>query len=149
MCAPICKLLPAGASGLDFGSGPGPTLSVMFSERGYKMRIYDQFYADDRSVWQEYYDFITATEVVEHLRDPHFELNRLWHHVKPGGVLGLMTKMVTDSDAFSRWHYKNDPTHICFFSVTTFMWLAQYWGAAVEFYDNDVVTFFKHDEVSC
>ena len=36
------KLLP-GSFGLDFGSGPGPTLSVMFEEVGHNLSIYDYF----------------------------------------------------------------------------------------------------------
>ena len=38
----IPKLLPGG-KGLDFGSGPGPTLSVMLEEAGFPMDIYDLY----------------------------------------------------------------------------------------------------------
>ena len=140
---PMQAMLSAGAHGLDFGSGPGPTLSLMFEEAGCPMMIFDHFYANDTSVWAHSYDFISATEVVEHLHHPRFELERLWRHLKPGGVLGLMTKMVRDAAAFSQWHYKNDPTHVCFFSSHTFEWLAHYWQADIEFIGVDVVIFRK------
>jgi hypothetical protein len=143
---PMCQRLPTGSVGLDFGSGPGPTLSVMFEEAGYPMHIYDAFYAPDRSVFERTYDFITATEVVEHLHDPGGELARLWSALRPGGLLGLMTKQVIDRKAFSRWHYKNDPTHVCFFSRTTFQWLARQWGAGLTFEGSDVVIFEKHTQ---
>ncbi|OQY19183.1 MAG: methyltransferase [Desulfobacteraceae bacterium 4572_35.1] len=140
---PLSSRLPPEKHGLDFGSGPGPTLSLMFSEVGHDMTIYDHYYAKDSRVWQKTYDFISTTEVVEHLYHPRFELERLWSHLSSGGLLGVMTKMVRDVDAFSRWHYKNDPTHVCFYAPQTFMWLADHWGAQLEFIGDDVVIFAK------
>jgi hypothetical protein len=54
-----------------------------------------------------------------------------------------MTKLVIDRDAFATWHYKNDPTHVCFFSVDTFHWLADLWRAKIEFIGNDVIILEK------
>jgi len=67
---PMEKCLARGSCGLDFGSGPGPTLSVMFEEAGHTMTLYDRFYAPDETVFNKEYDFITTSEVVEHLSDP-------------------------------------------------------------------------------
>ena len=136
---PLASRLEPESRGLDFGSGPGPTLSVMFEEAGYRMAIYDPFYAPDRSVLDERYDFVTASEVVEHLHRPRRVLDRLWSLLRPGGILGIMTKRVLDRDAFSRWHYKNDPTHVCFFSLETFEWLAEHWQAELTVCGADVV----------
>jgi len=140
---PLMAKLTIGMSGLDFGSGPGPTLSVMLEESGFDMAIYDIFYANDKAVLQIDYDFITATEVVEHLSKPGEVLENLWLKIKPGGWLGIMTKMVLDQAAFGRWHYKNDQTHICFYSRETFHYLGQYWGALVQFPADDVVLMQK------
>lgn len=140
---PVCREIAPGGSGLDFGSGPGPTLSVMFEDAGYRTRIYDPFYAPDPSVFDRAYDFITATEVAEHLHDPGRELERLWGCLRPGGLLGVMTKLVIDREAFSTWHYKNDPTHVCFFSRETFRWLAGKWSAALTFHGSDVILMKK------
>lgn len=137
--------LAPGSHGLDFGSGPGPTLSLMFEEIGHSMAIYDYFYAKDSSVLQGQYDFITATEVLEHLHDPGKELDRLWTLLKPDGYLGVMTRLVPDREAFTRWYYKNDPTHVCFFSPPTFQWLAGRWRAEVAFAAKDVILFYKKD----
>jgi hypothetical protein len=145
LCAPLVAQVPPHSRGLDFGSGPGPTLALMLAERGHSVAIYDYFYAPDPTVWDERYDFITATEVVEHLHHPGVELERLWFHLKPGGTLGIMTKMVQDVEAFATWHYKNDPTHVSFFSVLTFKWLAQQWRAKINFFAADVVIFTKQD----
>jgi SAM-dependent methyltransferase len=140
---PVSERLAPGSSGLDFGSGPGPTLSVMFEEAGHSMGLFDVFYSPDMSAFERQYDFITATEVLEHLHKPHEELQRLWTCLKPDGLLGIMTKRVTDRKAFSKWHYKNDPTHVCFFSTQTFQWWAAHWGARLTVVDDDVVLLEK------
>jgi len=145
LAEPLASRLTAGARGLDFGSGPGPTLSLMLAERGFATAIYDPYYAADPSVLTSGFDFVTATEVVEHLAHPGRELNRLWSLIRPGGWLGLMTKLVLEVDAFARWHYKNDPTHICFFSRETFLWLGRQWGASPEFVGSDVILMQKAD----
>ena len=136
------KLKPA-SHGLDFGCGSGPTLSVMFEEAGHRMSLFDPFYAPNKDALSGQYDFITATEVVEHLHDPAADLARLWTLLKPGGWLGIMTKLALDRAAFSRWHYKNDPTHVCFFSRATMDWLANQWQAELWQIGKDVLLFKK------
>lgn len=143
LAQPLLEQLPPGSRGLDFGSGPGPTLSKMLARAGLPTAIYDPFYCDDSLVWNQNYDFITASEVVEHLRRPHFELSRLWSLLRPGGILGVMTKRVIDRQRFSTWHYKNDPTHIAYFSETTFRWLADSWNADLQILEPDVVLLRK------
>jgi len=143
LVTPLLARLPNKSCGLDFGSGPGPTLSVMLEDQGHSMNVYDLYYARDEAVLGQSYDFITSTEVVEHLANPKLELERLWSLIEPGGYLGLMTKLVADQKSFSSWHYKNDPTHISFFSKATFNYLARQWGAKVEFIGNDVIIFQK------
>ena len=107
------------------------------------MVIYDPFYASDTSVLNQAFDFITATEVVEHLSQPGQVLARLVAQLAPGGYLGLMTKRVSSSDAFTRWHYISDPTHISFFSEETFRWWAQKNSLVVEFPGPDTVILHK------
>ncbi|MCP4603193.1 MAG: class I SAM-dependent methyltransferase [Proteobacteria bacterium] len=143
ICDPITSKLPAGSRGLDFGSGPGPTLSVMFEELGYPMAVYDPFFAVDESVLEIEYDFVTATEVVEHFRNPSQSLDRMWRCVRPGGYLGIMTKLLIDKKAFTTWHYKNDDTHICFFSKETFHWLSKRWQTKPVFLEKDITIFHK------
>lgn len=129
--------------GLDFGSGPGPTLSVMFEEQGYKMNIYDSFYQKDPSVFELKYDFITATEVIEHLFDPLFELDRIWSCLKLGGYFGIMTKRLPEKIEFQDWHYKNDDTHIAFYSKKTFSWIGRRWDSPPKFIGKDVTIYQK------
>jgi hypothetical protein len=146
---PMLRRIDPNCHGLDFGSGPGPTLSVMLAEAGHRMAIYDIFYADEGSVLERQYDFITTTEVVEHLRTPRQTLETVWSCLKPGGTLGIMTKLVIDPPSsgephpFVTWHYKNDPTHICFYSAATFEWIADWLDAKLEFIEQDVIILEK------
>lgn len=143
MFLPMQHRLKAESYGLDFGSGPGPTLSVMFEEAGHRMAIYDHFYAPALSIFEKSYDFITATEVVEHLHHPGFELERLWSLLNPDGILGVMTHLVPESTPFTDWYYLKDPTHVCFFSESTCEWLAEHWQAQLTFSGKTVMLFHK------
>ncbi len=143
MFRPMNERIEPGSYGLDFGSGPGPALHVMFEEAGHSVELFDLYYANDPSVFDKQYDFITSTETVEHLREPRKELDRLWACLKAGGWLGIMTKRVSSREAFRSWHYKNDDTHIIFFSADTFKWMGKRWGTTPEFEGDDVVLFNK------
>ena len=134
--------------GLDFGCGPSPVLAEMFAEAGFAMKVFDLYYANNPDVIDvekhgESYDFITTTEVVEHLVDPRTVLNNLLALLRHGGMLGIMTKQVGDRDSFKNWHYIRDRTHISFFSRETFEWLAARTGCRVEFVGADVVLLRK------
>ncbi|WP_075185166.1 class I SAM-dependent methyltransferase [Teredinibacter haidensis] len=143
LVAPMLKFLTVHDKGLDFGCGPGPTLSVMFEEEGIDVVNYDQFYALDRTLLQSTYNFITATEVVEHLRNPGVELLALWDILESGGYFGVMTKLVIDQESFSSWHYKNDPTHISFFTHDTLKHLETTWNATLTVVAPDSFIFRK------
>ncbi|MCQ8105727.1 class I SAM-dependent methyltransferase [Methylomonas sp. SURF-2] len=145
LAEPLLERLPASANGLDYGCGPGPLLARMFNEHGHVMRVFDPIYANRPDTLQNRYDFVTCTEVVEHFRQPRREFQRLFGLLKPKGHLGIMTKLVLDADAFSRWHYKNDPTHIGFYSADTMAWLAESYRCRLEFIGKDVIIFTPSD----
>lgn len=140
---PVKQRVPPGSSGLDFGSGPGPTLSVMLNEMGLKTVNYDPIYCKNEAVWEKTYDFITASEVAEHLHRPRFEINRLWFALRPGGILAIMTKRVRGQQMFKAWHYKRDPTHVIFFHEKTFRWLSRHLDCQLHIAGDDVVLLRK------
>lgn len=140
---PMNMRIPENSFGLDFGSGPGPTLNLMFEEAGHSVKIFDSFYHRDNSVFDEQYDFITTSETAEHLFDPLTEFDRLWNCLNPGGYLGVMTSQVPKTEKFSNWHYKNDDTHVSFYSEETFRWMAERWEAELEIINDSVVIFKK------
>ncbi len=132
LAEPVLERVRPGAVGLDFGSGPGPTLGPMLEEHGLRMSLYDPFYAPDQTVWQRQYDVITASEVVEHLRHPRVELDRLFGALAPHGLLAVMTQWAEPREWFVHSRYIRDPTHVCFFSPATCRWIASHWRATLE-----------------
>lgn len=139
----VLSRVPPPASGLDFGCGPGPALIAMGREAGYQMAGYDKFYADLPDLLTRQYDFITSTEVIEHIADPRAALDVLWGCLKPGGILVLQTQRVLDDDRFKTWRYRHDSTHIVFFAEASFRALAIRWQADVLFPHGDVVVITK------
>ena len=140
---PLLKKLTPGMRGLDFGCGPGPALANMLLDAGMDMAVYDPaFWPDERWLAQSY-DFITCTEVAEHLHAPRAVLERLWACLEPGGWLGIMTGLLDDAPAFGTWHYRRDPTHVCFFSRRTFAVWAESAGGLCEYPGRNVVLIQK------
>ena len=140
---PLTERLPPGAEGLDFGCGPGPALAGMLEEAGFAMALYDPFFHPDMASLDRTYDFITCTEVVEHLYEPAEVFSLLDRLLRPGGWLGIMTCFQTDDERFDNWHYRRDPTHVVFYRQATFEWLARKYGWALEVPVKDVVLLRK------
>ena len=154
LATPLLQRLTPGSEGLDFGCGPGPTLATMLREADHRVALHDVFFHPNPSAFERQYDFITATEVLEHLHRPRETLERMWRCLKPGGWLGIMTRRLPKQAHFDRWHYRRDPTHVMFFAAATFRWLAERWGAEIELIGEDVVIFRSEnlpslDKASC
>jgi len=128
LARPLIEKLAPGASGLDFGCGPGPALAAMFEESGFRMTIYDPFYAPDQNALAQNYDFITLTEVAEHLHHPGKVFHQLDQMLNPGGWLAVMTQLGEDDAHFASWYYRRDPTHVAFYRRATFAHLCQIYG---------------------
>ncbi len=139
---PLESKLNPGACGLDFGCGPGPALSRMFEEAGYPCAIYDLHYANHPEVLEKQYDFLSCSETIEHMYRPREEFKRFLTLLKPGGWIGIMTQLFDEAPVgFGKWHYKDDDTHVCFFSKTSFQWLAEQYELTAEFHPRGVVLF--------
>lgn len=138
---PLKSRLKVNSKGLDFGSGPGPTLSIMFEEIGFDMDIYDPYFAENIFVFSKKYDFITLTEVAEHLTNPHREFSRLISMLNESGFLGIMTNELDEKSDFGSWYYRKDPTHISFFSRDTYDWIAENWALKIVYKARNVVIF--------
>lgn len=130
---PLAARLPAGAEGLDFGSGPCPVLSLLLAGRGFRMSQYDPLYAPEPAALNRRYDFVACSETVEHFTNPARDLDIMLSLVREGGWIGIMTGMVAPGTDFARWRYANDITHVCFYTQGTFEWWAARRHVAVEF----------------
>ncbi len=122
---------------LEFGSGPGPVLAELLRRKGLKVDIYDKYFAPKKVYDAKTYDLITSTEVLEHIDNPKEIFDFFAKHLKVGAYLSIMTQFHTnDAKEFSKWWYKNDPTHICFFTPHTFEVLAKMSGFEVLKHDG-------------
>lgn len=143
LATPLQQRLKPGMRGLDYGAGPGPTLSVMLEERGFPMTLYDPYYAPQSRVLDDEYDFVTCTETAEHFFQPAREFDRLATLLKPGGWLGLMTMRRNPALPFADWHYIRDPTHVCFYDDVTLHWIADHYHWQLEIISKSVALFYK------
>jgi len=132
LAEPMMERLRPGARGLDFGCGPTPVLSEMLTAAGFPCAVYDPFFAPDDALLDQQYDFITCSEVVEHVHDPAGTFGVLRRMLARGGVLGVMTTFHPGRDAFTDWWYRRDPTHVCFYNEATMQWIAERFGWAME-----------------
>lgn len=140
---PLIKRLGSPKEGLDFGCGTGPALAQMLEDAGHKVSLYDPFFYPDASLLDKKYDFVSCTEVLEHLHFPVRELNLLDGLLKPGAVLAVMTCFQDDDAMFARWHYRRDPTHVVFYKEETLRYIAQSFNWTVEIPVKDVAFFTK------
>lgn len=105
---------------LDFGSGPNPVFQVLLQKEGYKVTIYDYFYAPSLDYQLKTYDLISTIEVVEHLQDPLPIFKHFKDLLKPGGYLSIMTLFhFNDFSSFKDWFYIRDVTHVSFYTSKT------------------------------
>jgi len=128
---------------IDYGCGPTPVLAAMLESYDISVARYDPFFFPDKQVLAACYDIITCTEAIEHFHQPYLEWRNWLAMLKPNGVIAIMTKRVISQERFAQWHYKNDPTHVCFFSEATFRFLAKRDGFSLQFPSNDVVLMKK------
>jgi hypothetical protein len=147
VATPLIDRLDPGMKGLDVGSGPGPTLSVMLTERGFPTAIWDPFFAPERAPLEKTWDFVTCTETVEHFHEPARDWSRLFGLVRPGGWLAVMTEPLGE-EPLDEWWYARDPTHVSLYRWETLEWIAERWGVGLERPDRTVALFHRSEVVS-
>lgn len=135
----ICK-----GRALDYGSGPGPVLAYLLKERGFDSKTYDLFYDHDKDYDKYKYDLITCTEVVEHFKDPMFEFTKFSSLLNQNGYVVIMTNMHKKNiDDFLKWWYRKIPSHIGFYSLKTFDYIAKYMQCEVVYTDSNKIIVMK------
>jgi SAM-dependent methyltransferase len=143
LALPLQQRLHPGACGLDYGCGPGPALAAMLSERGFPCGVWDPLFAPDPAPLQIAYDFITCTEVLEHIHDPRVALTHWDRLLRPGGWLAVMTHWWQPGTDLARWHYARDPTHVAFYGPASLQWIARDLGWALELPAPDLALWRK------
>ncbi|MCW8894966.1 class I SAM-dependent methyltransferase [Sulfurimonas sp.] len=129
---------------LDFGCGEGEVLPILLENRNISCDRYDLFYFPKKIYEDKEYDLITSTEVVEHLANPLEMLKKLLSHVKRNGYLLLMSAFhPSDDEKFLKWWYIRDITHIGFFNMSTFKYLAKELNMKIINHNNKNIIIFQ------
>lgn len=114
---------------LDFGSGPLPVLSDLLTARGYSTMPFDPFFNKTPNWKNKIFDAIVAVEVFEHLRQPEKEISLIRKSLKTGGYLILRTLLHNeDYKSFMNWWYREDRTHVSFYSGKTVEYICSRWN---------------------
>ena len=100
------------AKGLDFGSGTGPVIAKMLTDKGFQVQNYDLFFANDVSLLNQKYDCVSCCEVMEHFHNPYQEFELLKSLLLPKGKLYCKTAVYNHQKPFENWYYKDDFTHV-------------------------------------
>lgn len=113
---------------LDFWAGTGPVISHMLWKKWFSTKLYDPFFHNNPKLLENRYDFIIACEVVEHFHNPRKEFELLYNLLKPWGKLYIMTDLYSQEVDFHNWYYKNDKTHVFFYSDAAFKYIEKNWN---------------------
>lgn len=118
--APFLNFIEPGEVGLDFGCGPTKGIEYILDQSGIEIMSYDKYFFPNS--YETTFDYIFCHEVVEHFVKVREEFKNLVNQLKPRGRLFIRTE--THPKDFENWYYKNDSTHVFFFSEKTFINLA-------------------------
>lgn len=119
LCIPLKSYLEKGSVGLDFGCGP--VKAIEFIMKGeHQVLSYDLYFYPDEDILDKKFDFIVASEVVEHLYYPQKTFFHFRDLLKDSGVLAIMTQTWDEFTDFTDWWYAKDPTHVFFYHHKTF-----------------------------
>ena len=115
------------ATVLDFGCGPCDESGisnlnqvVIDSIQSHKIELvqWDPYFYPDENSLKKQYDLVFCLEVAEHFENPEEGFCNLSRVCKAGGFVAIGTMLVPDTDTtFKKWWYKNDSTHVAFYSL--------------------------------
>lgn len=134
----------SGKIGLDYGSGLGKVLEyVMETFFDYSIDSYDKYFHNN-VILKTGYDFVVCTEVIEHILNPIKFIKEIDEYLNSGCELVFMTKFRNMSrESFYDWWYIRDVTHIGFYNITTFEYLASKFNYSIIFTDNDSIVVLR------
>jgi SAM-dependent methyltransferase len=119
----VKQVLPSlknGQCGLDFGCGRTDLMAQLFKTHNYSVDSFDLYFLPDEKIWNRKYNFIILSEVIEHLREPLREMQKLRQLLLPDGTIYIKTKLHPgQKDSFDNWFYKRDNTHVQFFDLVS------------------------------
>lgn len=141
---PTLPWLRPGMRGLDYGCGPGPTLSELLRREGMICEDYDPFFYPQKPHGS--YDFIFSTECFEHFHEPAADIRKITDLLKSGGILAVMTEQWQNLPQFNRWYYTTDPSHTSYFHRSTMDYICRKFSLEIiRTVKNRIVLFRKSE----
>lgn len=139
----ILQDFSASNKGLDYGCGTGPVAANELEKRGFEVALYDPFFQPNTRVLNKTYDFIICCEVMEHFFLPAREFSNLAKRLNPGGRLYCKTSLYSSKIDFKKWYYKDDATHVFFYTKKSLQWIKEKSKFSVLEIYRDVIVFTK------
>jgi hypothetical protein len=138
---PALKYITPEMKGLDYGCGPEPLLSEILTEKSFRCYNYDPLF--DFGHPEEVYDYIFATECLENFFVPANDLHKIDELLKIGGYLFVTTAQTPKIENFDKWSYKDEPTHVSFYSKATFDYIAKKFNYNIVYNDEKRCVIFQ------
>ncbi len=136
----VLKTIDKDSMILDYGSGIEPVLQYTLFKQGYKnVHIYDKYFAPSEDYLNCKYDAIFIIEVIEHIYDIEELIVRLKSLLKRDGRIIIKTEIYEDVNNIDKWWYVRDHTHISFFNLNTFKFIASKFNFKLEVVDKVIV----------
>ena len=114
--------------GLDYGCGPSSAISYLLKQKGFVVAEFDPYFHPHQELLKVSYDYITCTEVIEHMSHPAVEFKKLRNLLKPQGRLYIKTSLTDEIKNFGNWYYQRDPTHVGFFNQSSLEYIKNKFG---------------------
>lgn len=142
--SPLLTFIKTKKTLLDFGSGPFPMLAQLIKATRPDLQIetWDPFFTPEKKL-SGHFDVITCTEVVEHFHGPAKEFGTLLNLLSKDGILGIKTEFKRVDIDYKTWWYKNDPTHVVFYTEKTFEYIAKKHNLNILYNDHKSIIIFQ------
>lgn len=106
---------------LDYGSGIEPVLVSLIKTEIFPLASvygWDPFFAPDPSVLNQRYDLVCCLETAEHFKNSRESFRMLASLCRQEGYAAISTHPLPPGGwaAFASWWYKEDPTHVSFYT---------------------------------
>lgn len=130
-------------SALDYGCGTGPIIASELSKIGFTINLYDPYFKNDKKVLEQKYDFIICCEVMEHFQEPNYNFSLLSKLLHPNGKIYCKTSLFEPNSDFNGWHYKNDKTHVFFYTEESLRWITAHLNFTSVCIEPEAIIFTK------